>query len=180
MKTIVASLVGGILIFIWQFMSWGLLDLHRPAQTYTENQTEILEFLGEKLPGDGGYFLPTLPAGSSQEDYEKMGKEQDGKPWAQIFYHQKMEMSMGMNMFRGFAVDVLMVFLLAWILGKFSSSDYSTTLMASMAVGLISIFNISYTNHIWFQSFDLNIHLLDALVSWGLVGLWLGWWLNRK
>lgn len=61
-KTIIASLVGGIIIFFWQFLSNAALDLHRPAQQYTANQDSILNYLSTQLT-EGKYFLPTVPAG---------------------------------------------------------------------------------------------------------------------
>jgi hypothetical protein len=39
--------------------------------------------------------------------------------------------------------------------------------------------NAPYTMHIWYGSFDLMAHFADALLQWGLAGLWLGWWLTR-
>jgi hypothetical protein len=39
MKIPVASLVGGLIIFIWQFLSWTLLDLHRPRNNTRLNKT---------------------------------------------------------------------------------------------------------------------------------------------
>jgi hypothetical protein len=34
--------------------------------------------------------------------------------------------------------------------------------------------------HIWYPMFDIRAYLIDAVVSWGLVGIWLGWWMNRR
>ena len=47
-------------------------------------------------------------------------------------------------------------------------------------MGLIVFFNVPYTNHIFYQTFDLMAYFYDALISFGLCGLWLGWWLPKK
>ena len=114
-KVIIASVIGGLILFVWQFLSWTILDLHRPMQNHTPKQQEILSFLGENLE-EGNYLLPTLPVGTSWEEGEKQMKEAMGKPWAEIRYHKAMNTNMGMNMARGFLVDMIVVFLLCWFL----------------------------------------------------------------
>ncbi|MFX5756497.1 hypothetical protein ABTE27_21360, partial [Acinetobacter baumannii] len=64
-KTIVGALVGGIILFMWQFASWTALKLHLPAQGYTAKQDTILQALSANLEKEGGYLLPTAPAGTS-------------------------------------------------------------------------------------------------------------------
>jgi len=179
-KTAIAAIVGGIIIFLCQFLSWTILDLHRPANQYTPKQDSIMAYLNSQFSEDGQYYLPTTPPGASQEAMEKLYNESIGKPWATISYHKSMNMSMGMNMARGLMVDMVMVWLLCWMLSKFSSNNFTTTLMACIFTGLIVFINAPYTGHIWYGSFDLTAYLIDYLAGWGICGLWLGWWLNRK
>jgi hypothetical protein len=86
---------------------------------------------------------------------------------------------MGMNMFRGFTVDLVAAFLLTWLLLKFQNLNFGTAIQASIAVGLISYLTIPYLNSIWFEGNTVE-HLIDAIGQWGLIGVWLGWWLPRK
>ena len=60
-KTIVAALVGGIIIFIWQFLSFALINFHKPAQNYTDKQDAIMTFLNSQQLPEGGYILPNIP-----------------------------------------------------------------------------------------------------------------------
>ncbi|MBK8700072.1 MAG: hypothetical protein IPN29_11300 [Saprospiraceae bacterium] len=178
-KSIIACLVGGILLFMWQFLSWTFLNLHASNQQYNPKQTEIMQFLGENIGADGNYFLPNYPPGTSMEDQQKMMEAAAGKPWAMISYHSSMDMSMSMNMFRGLVVDLLAVAMLIWLLMKFQNSNFTTVISSSICVGLISYLTTQYTNSIWFETNSMP-DLIDALVSWALVGGWLGYWLNRK
>lgn len=179
-KKIIGALVGGTLIFIWQFLSWTVLDLHRPQQMYTPYQDTIRSFLSERLASDGGFYIPTLPQGAGSEENDKLYQENLGKPWIQIFYHQSLKDNMVRNMIRGLLTNILMVWLFVWLLSKISKLSWLTVWLAALAVGLIVFLQSNYTTHIWFETFDLYAQLTDALVSWGLTGLWLGWWLNRK
>jgi hypothetical protein len=178
-KILVGSLVGGLLIFIWQFLTFAALDLHYADHQYTDKQDVIMNALKEQQLPEGGYFLPSLPKTATKAEYEEYGKWIDGKPWATIHYHNAMNMSMGMNMARGYLVDVIIVALLCWMLLRMRPLSMGRVLTASIFTGLIVFLNGVYTGHIWYQFFDTSVYLLDALVSWGLVGLWLGWWMPR-
>jgi hypothetical protein len=178
-KSLIGAFVGGIIIFIWQFLSWTMINLHQPSQKYTPKQEAILSVLNDNLE-EGGYYLPGLPENSSMEEYQNMMKESVGKPWATIQYHKAMKNDMVMNMVRGLLVNALTVWLLCWILLQMNGPTFASILTATLFTGFIIFLNVPYTNHIWFESFDLWAHLIDALVSWGLCGLWLAWWLPRN
>ncbi len=179
-KTIVGALVGGIIIFLWQFLSWTILDLHRSAQDYTPKQDSIMSYLNTHLDKEGGYAMPTTPKGTSMEECKKVMEQSLGKPWASVQYHKSFKVDMGMNMARGLIVDIFMVGLLCWMLLKISNASFGTVFLGALFTGLIVFLNAPYTMHIWYPSFDLMAHLKDALISWGVCGLWLGWWLRRK
>ena len=90
-----------------------------------------------------------------------------------------MSTAMGLNMVRGFVVDLFAVFLLIFILQKMGNASFQTIVLSSLSVGLIGYLSVTYVNAIWFQTKTL-VDLLDAVVSWGTVGLWLGFWLRKK
>ena len=179
-KLIIGAIVGGILTFGWQTLSWTALDLHRSANEYTPKQDSILQYLSTQFSEDGSYFLPTVPKGASAEESEKLMASVEGKPWAQISYHTKWNGAMGMNIFRGFLVSILMVALLIWILQKIPNPDFSTIFISAICVGLIGFMHFPYSTYIWYETRDIRANLMDALVMWGLCGAWLGWWLRKK
>ena len=177
-KQLIATLVGGLILFIWQFLSWSALSVHANEFQYTPNQDKIMEALSQNLE-DGGYFLPGVAPGATNEEKETAMKNSIGKPWATIHYHKAMQMNMGMNLTRGLAADLVAVFLLVWLLLKFAQLDMKTAVLSSLAVGSIAYLSIPYLNSIWFETSTLG-YLVDLVVQWGLIGAWLGWWLPRK
>lgn len=179
-KIIIGALVGGIIVFICQTLSWTILDLHRPANQYTAKQDEIMQYLSGQFSEDGSYFLPNYPPGSSNEVMEQYMQAAVGKPWAVVSYHKEMKANMGMNITRNLIVDILMVGLFCWILSTVGNPKFSTIFMISLLTGIIVFINVPYTGHIWYETFDINAYLIDALVAWGLTGLWLGWLYGRK
>jgi hypothetical protein len=181
-KAIIGSIVGALIIFIWQFLSFALINFHKPAQQYTEKQDAIMSFLESQQLKDGGYFMPNVPSTASYDEGEVVMKKYDGKPWARIEYHNVAENSMNamiMNMVRVLLVNVVIVLLFSWLIGKMSAPSFQTIVIAALAVGIIAFLNEPYTGFVWYKTFDIWAYLLDAVAAWGLTGLWLGWWLRR-
>jgi hypothetical protein len=178
-KHIIASIVGGILIFFWQFLSNAALDLHRPAQQYTPKQDTVIQFLQQHLQ-QGRYFIPTTPVGASSEEQQKLNEQMTGKAWAIVDIHTAWNADMGMNITRGFLTTVVMVYLLCWILLQGGITKFSTILLASIFVGLIAFLNFPYAYFIWYKSPGIWADFNDAWIPWTLNGLWLGFYLGRK
>ena len=179
-KILIGALVGGIILFIWQSLSFTVLNLHAKAFQYTPKQEAILTSLNSLVTEEGQYLIPNLPADATSEDREAYMKNSDGKPWAMVSYHKAMDMNMGMNMIRGLLVDIVAIFFLCWIVSRFDLPTFGRVLTASVFTGLIVFFTAPYTAHIWYKSFDIMAHFVDAIVGWGLTGLWLGWWFSRR
>lgn len=179
-RTILAAVVGAIILFIWQFLSWGIINFHEKAQQYTPNESAILSALQASLPEEGGYILPGMPKGVSNEEMEKRMKDMDGKPWASIQYHKAYESDMTMNMIRQFLVNLVVVLLFCWLVQRLNIRTLGNIFLAGLAVGLIVFLNSPYTGNIWYKWFDIWAHFADAMVCWGLVGLWVGILFNRR
>ena len=179
-KKLIGALVGGLLIFIWQMFSHMVLNLHGDEEMYTAKQDSVLSALRSQITEEGQYFLPNLPPGSSMDEMKKLGENTMGKPWAMVSYHNSYDMNIGTAMVRTALVDIAMVLLLCWILFEFGTASFFTIFFSSVFTGLIVFLNAFYTNHIWFQTFGITANLVDLLVSWGICGIWLAWWLRKK
>lgn len=179
-KLIIGALVGGILMWLWQFLSWTVMNLHNNAYQYTPKQDAILSFLSAQIEKDGQYIMPSLPPNATSEEHEALMKAAEGKPNAVVMYHTSMTYNMGSNIIRGLIVDMLIVGFFCAIISRMNSLNFTAILISSLFVGMIVFFNVPYTNHIWFRGFDLMAYFIDSLVSWGLVGIWLGWWYGRR
>jgi hypothetical protein len=179
-KILVGSLVGGLLLFIWQTLSWMVMDLHAKAHSYTDNQQAVIDGLSTQLPAEGTYMIPGPKPGTTMEEHQKVVEAWKGKPWAMITYHKSFEINMVSNIIRGFLVNVILMALFCWILSKIAVPKFGTVFLASIFTGLIVFLNGIYTGHIWYPTFDLMAHLTDAIAGWGLAGLWLGWWYSKK
>ena len=73
-KLLIGAVVGGILLFIWQFLSWTVLDLHYNAYQYTDKQDAIMSSLNSLIDKDGQYMVPSLPRDATREQHEEAMK----------------------------------------------------------------------------------------------------------
>jgi len=177
-KWLIGTVVGGFIVFTWQFLSWAAFNLHASNQQYTPNQENIINCLSTNITEDGTYFIPNVAEGTTSEEQQKLMESSAGKPWAIISYRKSLNTSMGSNMMRGFAADIVAVFLLCWIFSLIPSVNIKSGIMVSVSVGLIGYLTTSYSNSIWFESNSLP-DLIDVFIVWSLCGTWLGFWFKK-
>ena len=84
------------------------------------------------------------------------------------------------NISRALLAAIIAAFFASWILIKQTNTSFLTTFLSSLLIGVVGYLFIPYSMNIWFQAPDAVTNFIDVLIAWGLCGLWLGWWLNRK
>ena len=178
-KILIGAVVGGVILFICQSLSFMVTNLHAKAFQYTPKQTEIMDYLNKTLTEEGSYLLPNSPETATMDEAMASMEAAKGKPWASISYHKAQDGNMTMNMVRGLIVNFIAVGLLCWILVRLNLPTFNTILLGSIFTGLIVFLNAPYTQFIWYESFDIWAYFADAIVGWGLVGVWLGYWLRK-
>ena len=174
-KSLTRLLLGALILFVWQFMSWAALNFHQKAQQHTPQQDSILAYIQGLGLEEGQYLMPQPGPGATAEKQQEFMREQEGKPWAMLAVHYRNQTSMWMPMLRGYLVDILIVWMLFALLDALLRTvprgrRWTMSALYSMTVGLIGYFAISYTNFIWYQSFDILASLMDGVVPWALLG----------
>jgi hypothetical protein len=177
-RRIIATIVAGLILFTWQFLSQAALDLHKAEHQYTANQDIILSALANAGLKTGIYAIPLVDPVLGAEAQMKAAAENVGKPSAIINYTASSTNDMGTNIIRGFLVNILIMYLFISLLGKANVTGFKNIFAVSLTIGLIGFFNHAYTNYIWYHGTDIFIDMLDAFMGWGLVGLWLGKYLK--
>lgn len=181
-KLLIGSFVGAIILFLWQFLSWGPLGVHNSYYKYSPKEDSILRYLSTQFSEDTHVMLPGLNPSLSEEENAKKWENNKGKPWAFITYHAQFEENMTQSMIRGFLVDFVIVLLLIWILGKMSDLSFRDVFTSCLGLGLIIWCFTSYMGEIWFKtpSSIVRADLIEALAAFGLLGVWLGFWLRKN
>jgi uncharacterized membrane protein len=183
-KMLIGSLVGAIILFGWQAISWTVSGIHDKALQYVPNQDAIIQSLSGQLPADGQYMVPRSNPQATSEEQMKYSEGMTGKPWAVISYHSTFKNNMGLAMIRGFLISFVSVLLVCLVIRRFDQAykNFLSIFTSVLTFGVICFIYVWYSQHNWFQtSWDvLWGELIDLFASWGLCGLWLAWWYTRK
>lgn len=162
------------MLFLWQFVSWGIENnLHIDQQQYTDKQEVLLEAIAETGLEPGMYALGK-PAGMTEEDMRYWEETFRGKPWGVLNYQASFDANMGSNLLRGFAVDLVIAFILFSMLAKVNATALSDALFITVGIGLVAFLAEPYIYHIWYKTPGMFAHLIDAVVPWSLLGAI--WW----
>ena len=179
-KLLIGAIVGGVLVFGWQTASWTFLKLHGKETMQAKGQDSIINYLSSQFSEDGQYMIPRANDNASQKEMEEMQKSMTGRPWAVVSFHKEYKADMIMNAVRGLLGCMIAVFFVCWILMKQNPSSFGGTFISCILIGIAGYLFIPYAGHIWMQVPGAMQNFLDVILSWGLCGLFLGWWLNRK
>lgn len=169
-KTILFSVLGGIILFAWQFLSYAMPNFHKAANTYTPLQGEIIQKLEELGLQEGMYLLGQADPIASKADQEKMYEALAGKPWASLNYQKSMDMDMVMPMTRGIIVCIVISFFLLWLFRQQKEPTLQNRMLLSLAVGMIGFFFVPYSNFIWYKEPDIFAYFADGIVPWAVLG----------
>ena len=169
---ILFTLIGGVILFIWSFISWAGINFHIDEQCYTPLESELLSVIAETGIEPGMYALGQGDASKGQEaQWAEWEADFEGKPWAVLNYIEKSEMTMGMNLFHGFSMNLLVAAILFLILNQIKALNYRQAIIICVSIGFIAFMMEYYNGYIWFKSPGIYAHLLDAVVPWTLLGL---------
>ena len=170
-KLILFSLIGAVILFAWQFLSFAMPNLHKASMEYTPLQDEVLAVLESSGLQEGMYMLgqpdPKLP----RDEYNQGMEGYKGKPWAILNYQAENNDKMAMNMIRGFLVCLVISALFFWVIRQQKDPTLLKRVLTGLAIGLVGFFFVPYTNFIWFREPDIWAYLADGIVPWAILGL---------
>ncbi len=178
-KLLIGGFVGGLLVFIWQTISWTALPMHATEYQKAPNQDSLIQILSSQFSTDGQFMVPTADKNATAEEMELTQKNMQGKPWAVISYHSAYTTNMTNNILRGLITSIIAALFVCWVVKKQSPSNFKTTFLSTLLIGIAGYLFIPYSNQIWFETPGATSNFIDTLVAWSLCGTWLGWWLNR-
>ncbi|MFZ9915708.1 MAG: hypothetical protein ACO3IB_10305 [Phycisphaerales bacterium] len=155
MRHLVAAFAGAVVLFLWGFLAYAVLDVWKFAYPSTNSDATILESLDTGLSTDGAYFLPSMPdtfmtettdpeaLAANKAFEERLGK---GPVALVLFRKQGMEPMAASELIRGFIIE-------------FGAALLLTCLMSASKGGT--------GGRIFFGS---TIALFAALATWGVAG----------
>ena len=179
-NSIIAILIGALILFVYQAMAWMVLPVHANSHKYTTTEDSLLAAMSGLE--EGVYYLPGTPPNISKSEAQQLQENNVGKPWAMIYYHETLEMNMAKSMGLGFLIDLIAVALIVQLIRLGNITGKGNILRVNMLIAFIIIFTTAMMNWNWFSTpwHYLTGEILDQLIGGLLLGLWLGFILSRK
>ena len=172
-KTILFALLGAVILFAWQFISFAMPNFHKASAEYTPLQDEVLAALDDSGLKEGMYMLGQPDPELSGDAYKQAMEVYEGKPWAVLNFQMNNSSAMTMNMIRSFIMMILISWIFLWFIRQQKDPTLFKRILAGLAVGFIGFCFVPYSSFIWFKEPDIWAFLLDAAVPWIVLG-WLG------
>ena len=185
-KNILATLVGTIILFGWQFLSWMALPIHHDTIKYTPKQDQILESLSMHLNENGMYGIPTHDPSKNMnsEEFEAEYKGRMGKPWAFVLYNTTFDGMSASAMIGGLLMNMVAVIIAIIILNasKVQTRSFGFALVIVMILPLFCLFQAVLENANWFGFpwHFLKGTVTDLIVAWLLCGSFLAWRFTKR
>ena len=162
-RNLLLSVVAGVALFVWGFVSWAVLPWHMMVANKFVNEAAVSQVLKENAHQAGVYFLPF-----SEEDH---GPDQIGA-FANVL-PQGTEMNMGRQMAVGIATQIVSALLVLALLSLTAGLSYWGKVgffaLAGLTIAFVS--HAPYWNWFGFPGAYVGVTILDSLIGWTLAGL---------
>lgn len=167
-KHLLFSIIGGLILFLWQFLSYAMPNFHQKANTYTPLQDTLLATLQSSGLPEGMYMLgmPDPDDAEAMKAYQEM----ETSTWATLNYRINDSNEMAMPMARGVVVCIIISAILFMFFNQQKDPTLIKRIALALGIGLIGFFFVPYSNFIWYKEPDIFAHLLDAVVPWIILG----------
>ncbi|HET7843464.1 MAG TPA: hypothetical protein VFL14_04895 [Xanthomonadales bacterium] len=182
-RIIAGGLLGGLLIFLWGFVSHMFLPLGMMGMVETDDAKAmpVIEAMGANFDRDGIYLLPFMPEADWQDEAKSkaFGERAVTIPQAFVVFHQKGEdinANFGRMLGIQFGSDVLGA-LLAAIVASFLVGSYFQRVILITLMGAFAWVSISVPYWNWYR-FPLDFtlaNLTEYVVGYFIAGLAIAW-----
>ncbi|HJR73135.1 MAG TPA: hypothetical protein VJ806_05800 [Luteimonas sp.] len=186
MRLLVAAIVGGIVMFVWQAVAHMALPIGEMGmKTASGQETAIAALQASATDGGGVYMLPGMSPEQWADEKAKAAFQEQYKssPYAFVVYRPEGNpalVDMVPNLAKQFVSDVIAAFLVAWVLAL-GAFGFGKRVLIAGALGLFAWLAISVPYWNWYLfpvSFTVGA-LVEQVVGWLLAGVAIAWWLGR-
>ncbi len=179
-RVIVAALIGGILLFVWGFVSWTVLTWHNTSGGQLPNEEIVVAAMQGNITESGIYWIPGMAREPAASDEAKKAAEEAwmerhrAGPIGMLVYHPEGREPMMPKVFaQGLGLSFLSALIAAVLLVSSGIGNYVGRVAFVTMLGLFVGITADMSEWNWF-SFPMDWTLAnvgDRLVGWLLVGL---------
>jgi|SRR5689334_457148 len=176
-KTILGSLIGAVILFVWSFLAWVVLPLHTSTMRAIPNEGVVANVLSQNITQRGVYLFPHSPGMSADKAAQDAWVERmkRGPNGLVIFDPAGMDPMMPGQMGVGFLLDIVSAFFVVWLLSR-STAAAGSYLSRVTYCGMIGIFVAVFVHLVNWNWMGMpgdytSAQIIDVIVGWILAGL---------
>ena len=157
------AVVGGLIVFVWQALSWMALPFHNRSVAQLQDAAPIVHSLEASALQGGVYLLANDPA----------GKTAPTDPFLFVSYHKAGWGSMGKTMALSLLIQTVGAFFWTWILGKIPGLTLKDAALYGAFFGICVGVLGQMSNFVWWK-FPFGfafLYVVDAVAGWTLASL---------
>lgn len=174
-KLLLSALVGGIVLFLWGWLTW-VLPVHSNSIRTINNEEAVVSALKINIEEKGVYTFPGMKQSEDPAVVEEWKQKYEEGPVGMIIYDPegKSPMNAG-QIIIGLIISILSAYFTAWFLSR-STAAASSYLARVAYCGMLGIF-ISVAVHLvnwnWMDyPIDYTVGwIIDAVIGWLIAGL---------
>lgn len=174
MKSVLAAIVGGLVVFVWSAIAHMALPIGTMGISTLPDEQPVLDVLREKVPADGLYFIPGMdPQSKDPQNHENWQKKYESGPAGLLIVHPRgMKTMTAKLMAIELATDIAAAWIVALVFAAMAAGDGRRMLIAAL-LGLFAWLSISvsYWNWYGYPLAYVTGEAIDQIVGWALGGL---------
>lgn len=178
-KTIITLVLGTLLLFLWNAVSWMVLPFHSQTLNNMPEGVVDLEKISESDMESGIYHYPGFPADNSQEAMGELAKQLEMGPRVpfMVYRSEPTKLFDPIQFLWSLIINLLTVVLAYYLIKGLAIKTKKSILVYSLLIGLVIalVADISLLNWYFYPLDYTLINVLDRLISFGLIGLLFGY-----
>lgn len=182
-KLILSAVLGGVLLFVWGFISHGVLTWFQSQMRTFTNQDQVEQAIVAGVSGSGFYYLPNLTpeqqgmAGEDRAAAEAaMGERWERGPVVVAFVRIGPGASYPTRLVIQFLIGVLVSLVAAWLLLQTGIASYRGRITFVFGLALVAVAWGKLPGWNWYEvpTMWTLVEAVDSLIAFALLGALLG------
>ncbi|GIV55177.1 MAG: hypothetical protein KatS3mg039_1695 [Candidatus Kapaibacterium sp.] len=180
-RLILASLAGGVVLFVWGMLAWTVLPHHTMTMRPLPKEDSVVATLQHCIPSEGMYYFPGMMEGMDAHmqgtNTEEAWRQRHMRgPIGMILYIPTGRDPMMAGQFVwGLVIFIVAAFIASWLLSRSTAVAGSYWQRVSFC-GILGIFlavadHLVAMNWLYFPADYTAAMIADAVVGWTLAGL---------
>lgn len=183
-KLILSAVLGGVVLFVWGFISHGVLTWYSTQMRTFTNQDQVEEAIVAGVSGSGLYYLPNLrPEEQSLAGEERAAAEAAlGERWLRgpvvvAFVRIGSGPSYTTRLVIQFLIGVAVSLVASWLLLQTSLVGFGRRIVFVVGLGLTTVIWAKLPSWNWYEvpTMWTLAETLDTVIAAALLGGVLGW-----